>query len=88
MAKKIPKRMCISCREMLEKRELKRIVRTPEEEVLFDPGGKKSGKGAYLCSKSECYSRARKNRLLEKHLKCRISADIYNQLEEILQNES
>ena len=49
--KKVPMRMCVGCREMKEKRELIRIVRTPEGETLMDPTGKKSGRGAYLCWK-------------------------------------
>ena len=46
--KKIPQRMCVGCQEMKNKKELIRIVRTPESEILLDPTGKKSGRGAYV----------------------------------------
>ncbi len=88
MTKKVPKRMCVSCREMFEKKELKRIVKTPEEEVLYDPTGKKAGKGAYICSNPECFKKLKKSRLLEKHLKTAISPQVYDDLEKALHNES
>ena len=47
--KKIPMRMCVACREMKPKKELIRVVRTPEGEVLLDPTGRRNGRGAYLC---------------------------------------
>ena len=47
--KKIPMRMCVGCREMKEKRDLIRIVRTPDGEAVLDPTGKRSGRGAYVC---------------------------------------
>ena len=55
--KKIPMRMCVGCREMKEKRELIRIVRTPEGETALDPTGKKPGRGAYVCRNPECLRR-------------------------------
>lgn len=87
MAKKIPKRMCISCREMFEKKDLKRIVRTPEGEIVFDSTGKKPGKGAYICASPECFKKIKKNRLLEKSFKRQISDEVYLELEECLKNE-
>ena len=53
-AKKIPMRMCVGCREMKPKRELIRVVRSPEGEVSMDPVGKKPGRGAYVCRNPEC----------------------------------
>ena len=66
--KKIPMRMCVGCREMKEKRELIRVVRSPEGDVSLDPTGKKSGRGAYLCRNPECMKRAIKQRQLERQL--------------------
>lgn len=87
MTKKIPKRMCIACREMFEKRELKRIVRTPEGEIVFDPTGKKAGKGAYICTNPDCFSRVKKSKLLDKTFKMEIPKEVYEKLEAILKNE-
>ena len=66
--RKIPMRMCVGCREMKEKRELIRIVRTPEGETMIDPTGKKSGRGAYVCRSSECLRRAIRQKQLERQL--------------------
>ena len=66
--KKIPMRMCVGCREMRPKKELLRIVRTPEEEIRVDKTGKASGRGAYICPKAECLEKAQKIRALERAL--------------------
>ena len=66
--KKTPMRMCVGCREMKEKRELIRVVRSPEGEVSLDPGGKKSGRGAYVCRNTECLKRAIRQKQLERQL--------------------
>ena len=68
MPKKIPMRQCLGCREMKPKKELIRVVRTPEGEVLLDPTGRRNGRGAYLCCKKECLARAVKTRALERAL--------------------
>lgn len=81
--KKIPQRMCVGCREMKEKRELIRIVRT-EEGAVLDPTGKKPGRGAYLCLDSQCLAKAEKSRGLERALKIKISKEIYSSLNEAL----
>jgi predicted RNA-binding protein YlxR (DUF448 family) len=52
--RKAPQRSCISCRKVFDKKDLLRIVRTPEGEVVVDPSGKMSGRGAYICSDPEC----------------------------------
>ena len=52
--KKIPQRTCVMCREKTDKRDLLRIIRTPEGNIEFDPTGKKNGRGAYICRKTEC----------------------------------
>ena len=70
--KKIPMRMCVGCREMKEKRSLIRVVRSPEGEVSLDAGGKKPGRGAYVCRNAECLKTAIKrkafNRVCKRNL--------------------
>ncbi|MBC8585501.1 RNase P modulator RnpM [Youxingia wuxianensis] len=84
--KKVPIRMCSGCSEHKPKRELVRVVRTPEGEILLDLTGKKSGRGAYLCPNSECLKKARKARRLERALDCAIPAEVYDRLEEEMKN--
>lgn len=74
--KKIPMRMCVGCREMKEKRELIRIVRTPEGEILLDPTGKRSGRGAYVCRQAECLRRAIRQKQLERQLETTLTSEI------------
>jgi predicted RNA-binding protein YlxR (DUF448 family) len=71
--KKIPQRTCIGCGTIRNKKELLRIVRTPEQEVLLDPTGKKSGRGAYICPAMECLEKAFKGDLLAKRLEITIA---------------
>jgi len=79
--KKIPMRMCVGCGEMKPKRELIRVVRQPDEQIVLDATGKKPGRGAYLCPQLACLKAARKSRRLEKTFSCRISDEIYAGLE-------
>ena len=74
--KKIPMRMCVGCREMKEKRELIRVVRTPEGETLLDPTGKRSGRGAYVCRRAECLKRAIRQKQLERQLEITLSPEV------------
>lgn len=78
---KIPQRMCIACRVMKDKRELVRCRVTPEGIVEIDPTGKKSGRGAYICSAAECVKKARKYNLLSKALGVEVGPDLYDALE-------
>ena len=80
MQKKIPQRQCMGCRERKAKRELIRVVRSPEGEVSLDFGGKKNGRGAYICPNPECLKKARKSRALERAFDAPIPAEIYEQL--------
>lgn len=82
MPKQTPKRMCIACRGLFEKNELTRVVRTPEGEILFDPTGKKPGRGAYLCGNPECFKKCVKGKILSKVFKTPISDEAYRALEE------
>ena len=74
--KKIPMRMCVGCREMKEKRELIRIVRTPEGEAVLDSTGKRSGRGAYVCRREECLRRAIRQKQLERQLEIALTPEI------------
>lgn len=85
-SKKIPLRKCVACQEMMPKKLLIRIVKTPEAEIQLDPNGKASGRGAYICSKAECFTLARKKNSIERALKSKVSDEIYQQLERQLAN--
>ncbi|GAB6157590.1 YlxR family protein [Desulfotomaculum varum] len=78
--KKVPLRMCIGCQEMKPKRELIRVVRTPQETVEIDPTGKKSGRGAYICPHPDCLQKAVKGKRLERSLECAISPEVIETL--------
>lgn len=73
-------RMCVGCREMKPKRDLLRVVRTPEDEITIDFTGKKSGRGAYVCEDEACLTRAIKQRQLERALERPVSEEIMVQL--------
>ncbi len=77
--KKIPMRTCIITKEKLEKRDLLRIVRTPEQNVIIDITGKANGRGAYLKKDKEVIAQARKNKALEKVLEVNIPDSIYEE---------
>lgn len=79
--RKIPMRQCIGCGEMKSKKELMRILRTTENEIVLDTTGKKNGRGAYLCSDPECFRKAVKSRGLERALKTAVPAEVYENLE-------
>ena len=82
MPKKIPLRQCLGCREMKPKRELIRVVRSPEGEISLDFKGKKPGRGAYVCPDSACLAKARKSRALERAFETAIPPEVYDQLEQ------
>lgn len=84
MGKKIPLRQCVGCREMKPKKELIRVIKTPEDEVLLDINGRTNGRGAYLCFCAGCLQKARRSRGLECSLKIAIPDEIYDRLEEEL----
>lgn len=82
--KKIPMRMCVGCREMFPKKELMRIVRSPEGNISIDLKGKASGRGAYLCARAACLEKAQKSHALERMLEVKIDEGIYAALREQL----
>ena len=78
--KKIPLRMCTGCMEMKPKKELIRVVKSPEGEVSVDLTGKKSGRGAYICKNIECLEKSFKTKRLSRNLDIAINDEIYNRL--------
>ena len=82
--KKIPMRRCVATGESLPKKELLRIVRTPEGEVKVDPSGKLNGKGAYLKKDLEALETARKKKALNRALETEISEEVYTAIEQVI----
>lgn len=80
MPKKIPMRQCLGCREMRPKRELLRVVRSPEGAVTLDLKGKASGRGAYVCPNVECLKRAIKTKALSRTFDTEIPQAVYDAL--------
>jgi uncharacterized protein len=83
--KKVPLRKCVGCQEQSPKRELIRVVHTPEGTVELDLTGKRNGRGAYLCKKLECLKVARKRKSLERAVKASIPDEVFDELEFRLQ---
>lgn len=83
--KKIPMRSCIITKEKLPKKELIRVVRTPEGEIVIDEIGKANGRGAYLKKDIEVIKKAKNNKVLNRVLEVEVSDSIYEKLEEIVQ---
>ncbi len=78
--KKVPMRMCVGCREMKPKKELLRVVRSPEGIVSLDMTGRKPGRGAYVCRSAECLKRAIKQRQLERAFECPLGEETHASL--------
>ena len=85
--RKIPMRMCVGCREMFSKKELMRVVKSPEDVISFDRVGKAPGRGAYICRRVECLNKAMKIKALERQLECRIDQAVFEQLAQELARE-
>lgn len=86
--KKIPMRQCMGCREMKPKRELIRVVRSPEGTISLDFKGKAPGRGAYLCPDPACLKRARKSGAISRALETEIPAALYDAMEARMQKEA
>ena len=80
--RKIPTRRCTGCGESFPKKDLIRVVRSPEGEVSLDFTGKKSGRGAYVCKSALCFRKARKANRFKTNLECEIPDEVYASLEE------
>ena len=85
---KIPMRMCLGCGEMKPKKELMRVVKSPEGEISLDFTGKKNSRGAYICRSAECFEKARKMRRLEKSFSCKIEESVYEVMTDELGKET
>ena len=81
MSKKIPMRQCIGCGEMKNKREMMRVLKTAENEIILDITGRKNGRGAYLCKSKECLEKARKCKGLDRSFKMSIPEQVYENLQ-------
>lgn len=81
MPKKIPMRQCVGCREMKPKKELIRVVRSPEGQVSLDFRGKLPGRGAYVCPDPACLARARKSKALERAFSAPLPPEVWEALE-------
>ena len=86
MSKKIPLRQCVGCNEMKSKKEMIRILKTAEDEVILDATGKLNGRGAYLCKNEECLKKAIKQKGIERSFKMSIPSDVYDNLEKEFAN--
>ncbi|MFI3201460.1 MAG: YlxR family protein [Eubacteriales bacterium] len=80
-SKKIPMRQCIGCGELKEKKQMIRVLKTTEGNMLLDTTGKKNGRGAYLCNDKECFQKAKKTKGLERSFKMSIPKEVYDSLE-------
>ena len=80
--KKIPMRKCTGCGEQKPKKELVRVVKTPNGEILLDLTGKTSGRGAYICNSAECLKKARKSKRIDRTFEMTIPDEVYRQMEE------
>ena len=83
--KKVPVRRCVGCNAQKPKRELVRVVRSPEGEISIDLGGKKPGRGAYLCPSAACLAKARKAKRLERAFEAPVPDDVFERLTEEIQ---
>lgn len=79
--RKFPQRQCIGCGEMKNKKEMIRVLKTPEGEFTLDSTGRKNGRGAYVCPSAECLGKAIKSKGLERSFKMAIPKEIYEKLE-------
>lgn len=82
--KKIPMRKCIGCGNMLPKKELIRVVHTPEDEFFIDVTGKRNGRGAYLCANTECLEKALKTKAINRSFSANVPEEIGEKLKKEL----
>ena len=83
MDKKQPMRTCIGCRTVRPKRDMIRIVRSPDGEISADPGGKAQGRGAYICGDAACFAALVKTKALNRTFKMQVSDDVYERLKSL-----
>ncbi len=85
-AKKIPLRKCTGCQEMKNKKEMIRILRTSEGEIVLDATGRKNGRGAYVCRSMECFEKAVRNKGIERSLKVKVPEETYGDLKKEIES--
>ncbi|MBR5479365.1 MAG: YlxR family protein [Clostridia bacterium] len=85
--RKVPQRQCVGCRTMFEKRDLIRVVKSPEGTISLDFKGKAPGRGAYLCKSAECLKKARRSKALERTFSLAIPDEVYESLEREMEEE-
>ena len=86
MSKKVPLRQCVGCGQMKSKKEMMRVIKTAEGDIVLDVTGRKNGRGAYLCKQEECLKMAMKNKGLERSFKMSIPNEVYDTLEKEFDN--
>ena len=79
--KKVPLRQCIGCQEMKSKKEMIRVIKTAEDEIMLDATGRKNGRGAYICPNADCFAKAVASKGLERSFKMAIPKEVYETLE-------
>ena len=84
--RKVPMRKCIGCQEMKSKKEMMRVLKTSEDEIILDTTGKKNGRGAYICFSKDCFEKAIKNKGLERSLKTGIPPEVYESLKKEIES--
>ena len=82
MERKVAIRQCVGCAAKGDKRDMIRVVRTPEGDITLDFKGKMNGRGAYLCKNPECLTKAFKNKGLERAFEMSVSEEVINRLKE------
>lgn len=87
MVKKIPERKCKGCNEKFPKKELLRIVRTPDGEIVIDTVGKQNGRGVYICKNPDCFKKVRKGDKLSQNLEVKVPETVYNEIAALLERE-
>ena len=80
MEKKTPQRMCVACRQMHDKSDLVRVVKSSDGEVSVDLTGKKNGRGAYVCRNAACVEKCRKSKVLSRTFDCPVSDSVFDEL--------
>ena len=87
MPKKLPMRQCVACRQMRMKKDMIRVVKSPEGEISLDFNGKKPGRGANLCKDIACLEKAKKTKALQRAFDTLIADEIYDALKDELEAE-
>jgi hypothetical protein len=85
--RKIPMRKCVVTNERMEKRNLLRVVRTPEGQVIYDPSGKANGRGVYLSKDKTVVEKAKKHQILSRHLNVDVPETVFDQLLQVIDDE-